>query len=94
MVRLKFMIASTQLLLRKLLNKYHNCFLLTTLPMYEQVTWHKQCGVTDCGLFTFAYEIDLLLGNDPSNIIYDQSKMRPHLIHCFEKEEITSFPKY
>ena len=65
-----------------------------SIPTYKQVTCHKQCGVKDCGLFTLAYGIDLLLGNDPSTIIYDQSKMRPHLINCFEKEEITSFPKY
>jgi len=64
------------------------------LPNYERVPCHRQSGGTDCGLFAIAYAIDLLLGNNPSTIIYDQSKFRNHLLSCLEGNEIFPFPKY
>ena len=45
-------------------------------PVYQQYTCHKQHGNTDCGIFAIAYGIDVLLGNEPHQIVYDQSKMR------------------
>ena len=65
-----------------------------TVPSYKTSPCHQQIGSTDCGLFSIAYAVDLLLGNNPSNIIYDQSKMRVHLLNCLETELITPFPKY
>ena len=64
------------------------------LPVYKQHECHKQVGGTDCGVFAIAYAVDALRGNEPQNIRYNQSKMRDHLIHCFETGKITSFPKY
>ena len=46
----------------------------------------KQVGSNDCGLFCIAYAVDLTEGNDPSDIEYDQSCMRWHLVECFKKE--------
>ena len=65
-----------------------------SLPSYTLVTCHKQVGFSDCGVFAIAYAIDILNGNDPCKIIYDQSKMRAHLISCFESNYLTPFPKY
>ena len=45
-------------------------------------------------IMAIAYAVDILLGTEPDQIIYDQSKMRQHLISCFENEEIWPFPKY
>ena len=64
------------------------------LPAYKQHNCHKQVGGTDCGIFAIAYALDLLNGNEPHKIRYDQNKMREHLINCFEQGKMTTFPKY
>ena len=64
------------------------------LPAYKQHNCHKQIGYKDCGVFAIAYAVDVLLGNEPHNIRYDQCKMRDHLIACYESGELTSFPKF
>ena len=46
----------------------------------------KQVGSNDCRLFCTAYAKDLAEGNDPSDIAYNQSSMRLHLLECFKKE--------
>ena len=52
-----------------------------------------QRGSKDCGLFAIAFATELAFGHDPSNFIFDQSKMRQHLIKCFESRSISRFPK-
>ena len=37
---------------------------------------------------------DILNGNNIYDLIYDQTKMREHLIACFEQRKITTFPLY
>ena len=61
-----------------------------TFPQYQPSQCHKQVGTTDCGVFAIAYSIDILFGNNPSEIVYDQSKLRQHLVHCFKKGTLTS----
>ena len=34
-----------------------------------------------------------LHGVDPANVIYQQDKMREHLIKCLEEEDVTLFPQ-
>ena len=65
-----------------------------TFPQYQLSPCHKQVGTTDSGDFVTAYSIDILFGNNPSEIVYDQSKLRQHLVDCFEKGTLTVFPKY
>ena len=65
-----------------------------TTPLYHQYKCFQQHGGTDCGIFATAYAVDLLEGSKPYQFIYDQSKMRQHLIDCFEAGKITLFPKY
>ena len=48
----------------------------------------KQVGSDDCGLFFIAYDSDLVEGNDSSDIEYDQSCMRLHLVECFKKGKL------
>ena len=63
-------------------------------PQYQLSPCHKQVGTTDCGVFAIAHSIDILFGNNPSEIVHEQSKLRQHLVDCFEKGILTTFPKY
>ena len=46
----------------------------------------------DCGLYALAIAYDLCAGRDPFETIYDQLRMRLHLLFCFEQGVITAFP--
>ena len=52
-----------------------------------------QIGATDCGLFAISMAYDLCCGIDPFTQQVVQDQMRKHLLSCFEKQEISSFPK-
>jgi hypothetical protein len=53
----------------------------------------QQLGPSDCGLFAVAFAVDLANGLDPTNIIYDQKYMRSHLVECFDRNFISTFPR-
>ena len=57
----------------------------------ENVKTQKQRGSKDCGLFAIAYATALLNEIDVSNIKFDQSKMRQHLLSCFVNKSVTPF---
>ena len=63
-------------------------------PQYQLSPCHRQVGTTDCGVFAIVHSIDVLFGNNPSEIVHEQSKLRQHLVDCFEKGILTTFPKY
>ena len=50
------------------------------MPNFEQIKCYEQFGSTDCRLFAIADAVDILNGNDIYGLIYDQTKMRDHLI--------------
>ena len=52
----------------------------------------KQCGGDDCGLFAIANAVQLAKKCDPAKVKFRQYQMRSHLINCFEKGKMTSFP--
>ena len=52
-----------------------------------------QQGGVDCVLFPIAFAYELADGNDPSDVSFDQGKMRQHLVQCLEKETFRSFSK-
>ena len=56
------------------------------------VLQQRQRGASDCGLFAIANSVALATGVDPSTIHWDQSKMRDHLLKCFEEQKIRMFP--
>ena len=64
------------------------------MPSFEQIKCYEQVGSTDYGLFAIAYALDILNGNNVYDLIYDQTKMREHLIACFEQRKITTFVVY
>lgn len=51
-----------------------------------------QRGGKDCGLFTVAFAMSVLLGDEPCMLQYDQKQMRGHLAHCLENQLMTPFP--
>ena len=76
-----------------LLNQIRQLFSCdNSMPNFEQIKCYEQVGSTDCGLFAIAYAADILNGNNIYDLIYDQTKMREHLIACFEQRKITTFP--
>lgn len=52
----------------------------------------KQIGSNDCGVFALAYAVSLCHAKDPVLLHYDQTKIRKHLVQCFETENIIEFP--
>ena len=52
----------------------------------------KQVGSKDCGLFALAVSTAIACSIDPTKILFDQSKMRHHLIICYEKNKFSMFP--
>ena len=58
----------------------------------ETMTIRKQSGSSDCGLFAIGISTALCFGLDPVTIKFDQVRMRPHLVNCFEKGALSLFP--
>ena len=50
-------------------------------------------GRVDCGLFAIANAYELAAGNDPSDVSFDQGKMRKHLVQSLEKCRFEPFPR-
>ena len=53
-----------------------------------------QQNSNDFGLFALAFAVSLCAGQDPLTTTYIQSKLRSHLILCFERNEINPFPAH
>ena len=51
-----------------------------------------QKGSVDCGLFAIAYACELANAH-LTDVSFNQAAMRTHLVNCFEKGEILSFPR-
>ena len=42
--------------------------------------------------FAIAFAVALCFGLNPSKLIFEQNKMRDHLLHCLKENEFTNFP--
>ncbi len=51
-----------------------------------------QKGSKDCGLYAIAWAYELANGNRPECIAFEQTRMRAHLMACFEKRKMSHFP--
>ena len=51
-----------------------------------------QTNGSDCGVYAIAFATALCLGKSPQKLLFDESKMRPHLIKCLEDGCFTMFP--
>ena len=64
---------------------------------HNQITLHyldvqMQSGGYDCGLFAVAFATSLVHGEQPGHFLFDQEKMRPHLLKCLQNGDLTMFP--
>lgn len=59
-----------------------------------QVPVQTQQGGVDCGAFAIAFAVELSLGRDPSNVHFNQRKMRRHLLSCIEAGKMKPFPRH
>ena len=67
---------------------------LDTFPtVHQSKIFSPQKGTRDCGLYAIAYATELAFGFDPSKYIFEQVRMRDHLLGCFENRKIERFPK-
>ena len=53
----------------------------------------QQNGVSDCGRFAIAFAVHLAPGDDAAALNFDQSKMREHLLKCFQRKTMMPFPQ-
>ena len=52
----------------------------------------KQDNCSDCGLFEIANAFSLCSGENPFGTIFNQQRMRRHLLNCFKARLFTPFP--
>ena len=59
--------------------------------LISSVPVQQQRGSCDCGVFVIANAFHLASGNDLEHVAFDQTKMRSHLMECFEKKVLSPF---
>ena len=52
----------------------------------------QQKNGSDCGVFSIAYATSLVCKEAPETVMYDHTKMRPHLLKCLQTGVIKQFP--
>ena len=52
-----------------------------------------QAGIHDCGVFALAFCTSLAMGEDLSDVKFNQDVMRKHLEACCDKKHLSTFPK-
>lgn len=52
----------------------------------------EQKGSNDCGFFACAFATSLLKHQNPTNVDYDQAKLRSHFVNAIESKQISPFP--
>ena len=52
----------------------------------------QQKNLSDCGVFSIAFATSLVYGQNPMNVTYNINQMRPHLMQCLKRGNITPFP--
>ena len=58
---------------------------------YSDVQW--QIGGSDCGIFAIAFATALCNGHEPASIVFDQPRLRKHLMACLDNNTLTPFPE-
>ena len=58
----------------------------------KQMPVQQRVNNKDCGVYSIAFAYHAALGSYLSTLNLDNTKMRKHLIDCFDKEELSPFP--
>lgn len=80
----------------KYLQKQTAAIMRTSTPevIFSVQNVQQQPNSNDCGVFSIAFLVELLFGGDPTAVLFDVSKLRPHLHESLKKQQFTtSFPK-
>ncbi|CAH1249970.1 PKD2L1 [Branchiostoma lanceolatum] len=54
---------------------------------------HVQGSRFTCGLFAIAWAVEIAMGTDVTQVRYEESRMRAHLLDCFERGHLSPFPQ-
>ncbi|XP_064406458.1 uncharacterized protein LOC135351399 [Halichondria panicea] len=57
------------------------------------VALQQQEGANNCGLFSIAAAYHAAMNDNVDSLVFDEAKMRAHLIKCFEKGKLSRFPR-
>ena len=52
----------------------------------------KQTGTVDCAIYAIATVTSILLGQDPTSVVFNQKELRLHLINILEAKTLSLFP--
>jgi len=52
----------------------------------------KQETGAECGLYAVANATSIAFGMDPTKLVYNEARMRAHLVHCFSQKDLEPFP--
>ena len=58
----------------------------------KMVKCQTQLGGDNCGVFAIANPTAIAYGINPTDVMYDQSAMRRHLLKCFKEGNLIMFP--
>lgn len=86
--------SSPEVNVRQHVLSYMASLLQTPKPTMTYVVWgcQKQGNSFNCGVFAIAFATSLANGQDPSEILYDPTKLRDHLRTYIDTEVFPSFP--
>ena len=59
---------------------------------FDFANFQVQANSYDCGMFAIAFATEIAHGHNPILAQFDVTKLREHLIECFEKGHLTRFP--
>lgn len=61
--------------------------------MVSRVPVQQQRNGSDCGVFSIAFAYHAVAGDNLSKLIFDQDRMRAHLVSCFSDQKLAPFPQ-
>ena len=70
--------------LKEQFSTVYKCAANDSALIVTQYPVQQQSGSTDCGLFSIAFAYHAAIGDNLRTLIFDQGRMRSHLLSCFE----------
>ena len=78
---------ATVLQLANLLHTNEQYFTIQRVPVQQQT------GSVECGVFAIAFGIAVCMGRNPKDCVFEQVKMREHLVLSLENKYFMPFPE-
>ncbi|KAL5491658.1 hypothetical protein EMCRGX_G016990 [Ephydatia muelleri] len=71
--------------LKEQFSTVYKCAANDSALIVTQYPVQQQSGSTDCGLFSIAFAYRAAIGDNLRTLIFDQGRMRSHLLSCFKR---------